>query len=99
MATYWIDPTLPYTDQLELDLAWQQYTMQMFLQDQSESEEEEFGDEPWEEGPQTPPLGPQAPRPRLVDVGGGLAVAMSESDVESESWDDAISPLSSEYIP
>ena len=99
MTTRWIDPTLPHMDQPELDLAWNEYVMRMFLEsetdseNESESEEEdestddgeEFGDDIWEEGPQTPPFGPQAPRRQLVPVGGGLAVSV-ETDSEDEEW-------------
>ena len=98
MSTYWIDPTLSLMDQQELNLAWNQQIMHMFLEmypeaaSESEGEggpdEEEdwdFGDEPWEEGPQTPPFGAQIPRGRLVPVGGGLAVSI-DTDSDDEEW-------------
>ena len=44
-------------------------------------ENEEFGDDEWEDRPQTPPLGPRPlPRPPLMNAGGGLAVPVDESD-------------------
>jgi hypothetical protein len=48
-------------------------------------ENEEFGDDEWEDGPQTPPLGPRPlPRPPLVHIGGGLAVALDEDDAAED---------------
>ena len=113
MTTRWIDPTLSLMDQPELDPAWNEYWRQMFIVANAETDDEEdtqevsddeedvdFGDEPWEEGPQTPPLGPQPARwRRLVAIGGGLA--MSVSSTESEDDEDftlsSASSVSTEY--
>jgi hypothetical protein len=103
MTTYWIDPTLSLMDQQELDLAWNDYWRDMFIIPDGETDSEEevdFGDEEWEEGPQTPPLGPR-PRTwrRLVAIGGGLAMSVDETDSEEdEEWTlSSASSVSTEY--
>lgn len=111
MTTRWIDPTLSLMDQPELDPAWTEYWRQMFIiadtetdseDEEEEEEEEEFGDEPWEEGPQTPPLGPRPPVwRRLVAIGGGLAISVDETDSEEEEDEEwtlsSASSVSTEY--
>lgn len=103
MTTRWIDPTLSLMDQPELDPAWNEYWRQMFIianaetDSEAEAEEEvDFGDEEWEEGPQTPPLGPR-PRTwrRLVAIGGGLAISVDETDSEEEDEEWTLSSASS----
>lgn len=94
MTTRWIDPTLSLMEQQELDLAWNDYWTEIFITmnadtDDEEEAEEELGDEEWEEGPQTPPLGPHPPIwRRLVAIGGGLAVSVDDTDSEEddENW-------------
>jgi hypothetical protein len=107
MATYWVDPTLSLMDQQELDIAWYQHNIALFLEAHYEADDEgdggdegdeDFGDEPWEEGPQTPPFEPQATRRQLVPVGGGLAVSVDETETETD-WDDAISSVSTYFTP
>jgi len=93
MTTFWINPTLSLEEQEQLHAAWNQqfvdesYAIWAMMWSDSDSDEEEpeeeaeFGDDEWEDGPQTPPLGPRPlPRPPLMNAGGGLAVPVDESD-------------------
>jgi hypothetical protein len=97
MTTFWINPTLSPDEQEQLHAAWtQQFVDESYAiwammwsdsdsDDEEPEEEAEFGDDEWEDGPQTPPLGPRPlPRPPLKNAGGGLAVPVEDSDTEDE---------------
>ena len=79
-------------DQQELYLAWQQeWEAWNDLTLWVAEEEEEFGDEPWEEGPQTPPIESPMSYQRLVHIGGGLADEETDSDMTSS--------VATEFVP
>jgi hypothetical protein len=98
MTTFWINPTLSPDEQQQLHAAWTQQFMDeshavwaMMWSDSDSDDEEpeeaaEFGDDEWEDGPQTPPLGPRPlPRPPLVSIGGGLAASVEDIDEEEDA--------------